>query len=92
MSEVCGRKGCNNEGEFYPVLNFYSHENGTPATAQLGMKLCGECMVQSRVQDFMTEQEWNKFVQLFIANGKVRPKKKLTKLTWTKQPMPGGGV
>jgi hypothetical protein len=76
----CARTGCENKAEYFPKLLLYAHRGTTPADAVLDLPLCNECMLQTRVNDLVTDEWWRNIKEVFRAKGKQPPRKFLTKV------------
>jgi len=80
----CAKLGCENKAEYYPRLLLYARRGTTPATATLDLPLCNECMMQTRVNDLVTEEWWVKMQETLRNAGKAKAKKYLTEVTAVK--------
>jgi len=77
---------CENDAEWSPVLYLYPPKSyGTkaqPVQAHLTLPTCGSCKVNTKLEDFVSDESWAKLVKAIIEKGKVAPVRERTVLGW----------
>jgi hypothetical protein len=76
----CARDKCENEAAYHPVLVLRAWEEGGAAEALITIPLCGHCMIQSRVKDFVNDRNWTQMVERFKEKGMDLPRRELTEV------------
>jgi len=79
---MCNTTGCPNEGQWHPVFHIYVHRSHSPAVAILPLLLCDDCKAKTTLEEYLTDDGWQKISDGFVNVGYQRPKRELTSLYW----------
>jgi len=80
---MCARNGCENEGQFKPVLELRSRKNG-PVTeiTFTTLVLCLEHTKNAKIETFLPKESFIKLIKTLREAGKETPVRRLSVLNW----------
>jgi hypothetical protein len=89
--EGCKRDGCPGTGVWVPVLLLRTKRTEDAVRARLpDVQQCEMHKDQSKLEDFLSPEGWDKIQRHLRQAGKGRFSQRLTALAW--DPVPGGGA
>lgn len=81
MSDLCDKSGCNNPGILYPVIQVRPRKYyGPPSEMILKLRICDQCALQSKPEDFISDKGWQQIEDTFVALNIEKPARKKTTL------------
>lgn len=77
------RSQCAGDGRWHPVLKVPArHHEHAPAKVVLGLFVCDEHKRSSTLEDYLTDEAWERISKGIVAAGRLEPERKLTTLSW----------
>jgi hypothetical protein len=73
---------CGHTAKWHPVFVLRCKLSKAVSRAAITVHLCDSCRQACALTDLMTDSGWQTIVQAFLAQGKLPPKRSLTKLDW----------